>query len=371
MYGSFDASAQQVWDFVRCQRPDGSYYGTSGKCRKGTEVSPAEVRAARPKTAAAKKALSSASVKQLQQLVSSGKLNDAQKVVVEQEIQKKKVGGAAPGGPQATKPEDKPQEKPAEVKKEEPQKTNTQPSIRQTMENKIAELEKKYKQDQSSLTKGELEQAKRDLKERVDFEARTDHYRRLKEIDRRQEEAMKSMTKEDLKAIHDYTEAKNPLDLFGRGRSYKNLNSCVRKPKGCKDEKQQQFAKELDSALQKMPKNEDGVPFYRGVPVNRGTQAFYDMLKNAKPGTVMKDPGYGSYSSSDAVARSFGGSQVGGKNKKGKKMIIFVNKGKEIRPINKASAIKEEHEGILPRGQNSTIRKVSEDDQGNLIVEVD
>jgi hypothetical protein len=26
-------------DFTRCERPDGSAYGTSGKCRKGTEVS--------------------------------------------------------------------------------------------------------------------------------------------------------------------------------------------------------------------------------------------------------------------------------------------------------------------------------------------
>ena len=26
------------YDFARCQRPDGSYYGTSGQCRKGTPV---------------------------------------------------------------------------------------------------------------------------------------------------------------------------------------------------------------------------------------------------------------------------------------------------------------------------------------------
>ena len=38
MVGSFNETAQEVWDFVRCQRPDGSHYGTAGKCRKGTEV---------------------------------------------------------------------------------------------------------------------------------------------------------------------------------------------------------------------------------------------------------------------------------------------------------------------------------------------
>jgi len=38
MVGSFNETAQQLWDFARCQRPDGSHYGTSGRCRKGTQV---------------------------------------------------------------------------------------------------------------------------------------------------------------------------------------------------------------------------------------------------------------------------------------------------------------------------------------------
>ena len=29
-------------DFARCQRPDGSFYGTSGQCRKGSLVQPKE-----------------------------------------------------------------------------------------------------------------------------------------------------------------------------------------------------------------------------------------------------------------------------------------------------------------------------------------
>lgn len=32
----------ETYDFARCIRPDGSAYGTSGKCRKGTEGGPAE-----------------------------------------------------------------------------------------------------------------------------------------------------------------------------------------------------------------------------------------------------------------------------------------------------------------------------------------
>ena len=32
-------------EFARCQRPDGSFYGTSGTCRKGTAVGPKEIKA--------------------------------------------------------------------------------------------------------------------------------------------------------------------------------------------------------------------------------------------------------------------------------------------------------------------------------------
>ena len=38
MIGHFNDNAQEVWDFVRCQRQDGTHYGTSGNCRKGTKV---------------------------------------------------------------------------------------------------------------------------------------------------------------------------------------------------------------------------------------------------------------------------------------------------------------------------------------------
>lgn len=40
MYGTFSQSALDLWDFVRCQRPNGSFYGTKGQCRKGTEAGP-------------------------------------------------------------------------------------------------------------------------------------------------------------------------------------------------------------------------------------------------------------------------------------------------------------------------------------------
>ena len=33
-----DFAEGDSYDFTRCVRPDGSFYGTDGRCRKGTEV---------------------------------------------------------------------------------------------------------------------------------------------------------------------------------------------------------------------------------------------------------------------------------------------------------------------------------------------
>ena len=76
-YGDFDQYAQEVWDFVRCQRADGSYYGSSGKCRKGSEVS-----------AKQKEALAKLKPEQLKQLEKSPKLSSIQKKAVKEEIVK-------------------------------------------------------------------------------------------------------------------------------------------------------------------------------------------------------------------------------------------------------------------------------------------
>ena len=36
---AFKEAALEKYDFSTCQRPDGSYYGTGGTCRKGSPVS--------------------------------------------------------------------------------------------------------------------------------------------------------------------------------------------------------------------------------------------------------------------------------------------------------------------------------------------
>jgi hypothetical protein len=56
------AEGEDMYDFARCMRPNGTYYGTRGKCRQGSEAGPAEkkegtgARGAREGAAAAKAA---------------------------------------------------------------------------------------------------------------------------------------------------------------------------------------------------------------------------------------------------------------------------------------------------------------------------
>ena len=42
---SFSEEMAERFDFTRCQRPDGTFYGTGGQCRKGAQVGPKEMAA--------------------------------------------------------------------------------------------------------------------------------------------------------------------------------------------------------------------------------------------------------------------------------------------------------------------------------------
>ena len=42
---TFSEEMAERFDFTRCQRPDGTYYGTGGQCRKGAQVGPKEIAA--------------------------------------------------------------------------------------------------------------------------------------------------------------------------------------------------------------------------------------------------------------------------------------------------------------------------------------
>jgi hypothetical protein len=307
-YGSYSENAMEVWDFARCVRPDGTAYGTGGKCRKGTEEAKQEVAPVEKKSP---KAAKSPKV--------SGKDAYATLMKRQQElIQKGDIAGAM------------------ELNKK----------IKDAMEKFNSSPEAKAAEEK--LKKG----AEAKAGEQKDFEKA--------QAKRDAGQIAAELSAKDKKVISDYTK-----ETMGQSaRSYDNMNGCLRNPPSCPDTKtSKKFVKEFDAALGKLPKNENGDKFYRGVQVRPGqTEQLYKALENAQPGMKMKDPGYGSYSAERRQAEHFTNKNVPN--------IIFVTRSKSVTPINMYSEVKSENEAILPRGTEQTIRKVTKEGK-NLIVELD
>lgn len=81
--------AHEMWEYRTCQRSDGSYYGTGGQCRKGTESTLPE------KKTKSKKPVDSGSMgkmsdSQLKQLAGRKELDTAQKAAISKELQDRK-----------------------------------------------------------------------------------------------------------------------------------------------------------------------------------------------------------------------------------------------------------------------------------------
>lgn len=335
MVGSFSAEAQQVWDFTRCQRADGTYYGTGGKCRKGSEVS-----------AKQKEALAKASPEQLKKLAKSSKLSAVQKKAVKEEITKKAGGGG-----------DSKEEYASLMKQQQEMVSKGDMKGAMELGPKLKALTDKLKADEANDPAAQAQKAA--MMKRLDDEGRerTAFKARQAGYDKAQEDAASKLTSSDKKAIADYTH----MSGAGGMRSYKNLNKCLRLPDGCPDKAEAaKFEKQFKAALKKLPKNTSGDPFYRGVT----SAALYQQLENAQPGTVMKDPGYGSYSSDRRQTRAFMLSGAKDAN------VLFVSRNKGLTPINKFSKIESEAEAIMPSNQQQTIRSVRKDGE-TLIVELD
>lgn len=175
--------------------------------------------------------------------------------------------------------------------------------------------------------------------------------------DKAQEAAASKLTTRDTQAIKDYTSMSGGSGM----RGFKKLNRCLRSPEMCSDKAgAEAYEKELKAALKKLPKNKAGDPFYRGVT----SDALYKQLENAQPGTVLKDPGYGSYSADKRQTSSF--MLVGAKGAN----VLFVSRNKNLTPVSKFSKVEIEAEAIMPSNQQQTIRSVRKDGE-TLIVELD
>jgi hypothetical protein len=330
-YGSFNEEAMAVWDFVRCVRPDGTAYGTKGKCRQGTEEAKQE-EAPSPKKSTKKpvkeKPAKKEEVKAPSETGKSKEVEDIQKAMKNYSALMKKQFELSMNG-------------------------KTDKAL--AMQPKVTAALEKWKKLEEA---GKSPEQK--AKEREYADEMAANQKKQKSRDRAQLAAKLNNTQK--KALADYT-----ADSENTRRSYNDVNKCLRFPKTCKSQgESEKFARELDSALKALPSNPGGDPFYRGVTANKGEAAkVYKALQNAKPGTVIKDPGFGSFSSDRRQAENFTD-----RLDSNSKNIMFVSRNKELTPINKFSKLPDEQEAIMPRGVSQTVRSVRK--EGNtLIVELD
>jgi hypothetical protein len=261
---------------------------------------------------------------------------------------------------QAKKPETAP--KPTEIREVDP----TNPRDYHEIDSRYSDLIDKSLE---LKRKGDIEGAKA-IEASKEYKKLAEDYEKAwfvrKAMTEKQDELQREtkLTPKQEKAIRDYTQTQANTQNPSRG--YSELNGCLRSPPSCKDkETSDTFAKELDSALATLPKNESGSPFYRGTKADSPqTRALYQRLLNAEPGTSIRDPGFGSYSSEDGIAKEFAGM---GSRSPG---ILFVSNSKAMTPMNMFSMLPHEREALMPRDTEQTIRRVTK--VGNtLIVELD
>jgi hypothetical protein len=338
-----DFSESGTYDFTRCVRPDGSAYGTNGKCRKGTEGEK-KVEAAKPKKAA-------------KELKDSGSLTRVAKVVKEKAAKKAEPAPATDKAKSVADIKKAQEDYTKLLKRQIELSTSGKMDEALKMGPKVkAALDKWKKMDEDKKSPEQKAAERRYADDMVTF--------RKKQAERDEAQLAAKLNPTQVKALKDYT---NEATKSRPRRSYNDMNQCLRFPNTCKNNAEtEKFAKELDSAVRKLPSNSAGDPFYRGIAANRGGAAeFYKTLENAKPGSKIKDPGFGSYSSDRRQAQNF----MNDPDSK-KKNILFVSRNKGLTPINKFSEMPDENEAILPRGSAQTIRSVRKD--GNtLIVELD
>jgi len=326
-----EVSQEDIFDFVRCQRADGSFYGTSGTCRKGAQVGPKE-------KAALKKAAKAGNKKaEVALAVVEGKMTKAQA--------KKELGKAPAKKAEAVK-ELKPKKttkKKSETEKEKPTKKKPAPK-------KAAEVKPNNKKETGAdVALKERERigtkAGRDaIKKETDVEVRGAYARQAnapspKDISAKAEKTIFEYTRDDSSA--------GPKDAGFRG-----MNNCSRNPPSCNDT-QRKANQRMDAAIREAPKNTSGGSYFRGMDLSEAP-ALAAQLENLKPGDTFTDPGFGSYSRSVGTARSFMSPSTASRGRN----VFIESRSKKIAGIEEYSNFAGEQEGILPRGTSQTIRSV-------------
>jgi hypothetical protein len=292
---SFNFSEGGYYDFTLCLRPNGTYYGTGGKCRKGTEADPKD---------------KDPHVNRL----SGHRLIAATAML-------KNIKTAA--------------------REEE--------SGLQSIDRRVSE----------GLKKAGLPSEKEILaaSKKKPGSAKEEKLSNDERIDKAQLEA--NLSPSAKKALFDYTKGSNAED---EEFTFFKMNDDLRN--GGVEGKMGKWVSKMDSALESLPKNPSQEPYYRAVSVRRWE--LKDYLGPLKKGEVVSDAGFGSYSRSKDVAKTFfedDGDMV---------KVMFVSRNPSLTPMNMFSAHPHEKEAIMPRDSYQTITGVSRDkSEKTIYVELD
>ncbi len=368
------------YDFARCQRPDGSFYGTSGTCRKGVQVGPKE-------KAALKKAAAAGNQKAKVALaVVEGKMTKAQ---AKKELS---APGKAESKPKATtkatKPKVKKEESPEKLKRAYKKKLDQamkamknddidkalklqaeanaiSAKIPETTPKKVEKPKKKEKKE------GPMSKLKDKVSSLTGKKEETGEAAATKQRERNStEEGRKQVKKETFSEFNDMRNraAPSPPDKEisakarrsilnytkdeATGRDYRSMNECSRNPPECTPESSK-ANKDMDAALRSAPRNTSGGSYFRGMDLEY-SPALATQLENLKPGDTFTDPGFGSYSRRAKTAADFISSPTSSKGRN----IVFESVSKNMRAIELYSDFESEQEGVLPRGVSQTVRSV-------------
>ena len=293
----FHKLASEKYDFATCQREDGSYYGSPGRCVKGKD-------ATLPKKEKAKKE------------------------------PKKKEGGSSDSGGSA--------DKSTKAKGGSDSGGSSE---------KLAPVPKKA---QAEMKKLETDKGVKDAEWRANKKREDLDYGRLSF-----EKPPKSEISEKGKeTLLNYTQDKSNAGPDQKG--FEGMNRCSRNPPSCNDAQRKANA-DMDEVLKELPRNEGkntagGVSpdkYHRGINLTENPQ-LASQIDRLKPGDQMVDQGFGSYSRNIEAAQGF----VSRAGTAGDRNVIITSRSKEIRNIEHHSDFETEEEGVLPRGTAQTVRSI-------------
>jgi len=354
----------EVFDYARCQRPDGSYYGTSGQCRKGALVDDKEKAAKKEKKSKSFGELRDALVKaqfNYDEALDNGTEDEFSKASDKKSAIEEKVRAKAesidPSISELT-------EKIGELGMKRAFLELDGKEVPEALNDKVDKLfERRDKKVEVAMKRGQRLEEKA-AKEKLVAEAQAPKEKikaglKGKESLESQEKRAAGEPPEYNPKIFNGENAEKAIHSYTKGYTAKSMNDCSRK-NNCSERMQNKMAK-LDKVIAELPANTSGGSHFRGMVVDKAVR---EQFLKLKPGQQLRDNGYASFSRDPGIANRFasnGGKGIGIDNST-KFPVIIESRSKKLRNIERMSDYQNEREAVLPRGTRQKITEVKETD---------